>query len=101
MVKSVEIDPYFNPLDKSKKGEENSFRGAVIHNETRENVMELRPVVQVQLKTVYGNTLVYPANESAETFAALAKTKTLSHADLCKIESLGFRIEQTHAEWVR
>jgi len=54
-------------------------------------------LVKIEVKSVYGNSLIYPANEAAEIFASLAGTKTLSRADLTKIVKLGFRVEQVHA----
>ena len=49
---------------------------------------------QVVIRNVYGNDLIYPANDEGRLFAAIAGTKTLSKTDLARIEQLGFRIEQ-------
>lgn len=48
--------------------------------------------VQVFHKSVYGNTLVYPANTQAKLFAKLAGTKTFNPAQLATIKQMGFAI---------
>ena len=53
--------------------------------------------IQICIKSVYGNTLIYPACPKAELFAKLTGKKTFSHADLIHIEALGFLIEQVPA----
>ncbi len=54
-------------------------------------------VLQVQVKNVYGKATVYPANENAEFFAAIAGTKTLSTVVLAYARRLGFDIKQVEA----
>lgn len=51
-------------------------------------------VIEVEVRNVYGNTTIYPANQAAGLFAALAGKKTLSNVDLIKIQALGFVIEE-------
>lgn len=51
--------------------------------------------VIVQIKSVYGNELIYPINTTAQQFAKLVGKKTLSRADLQIIKSLGFEIEHS------
>lgn len=46
----------------------------------------------VKIKEVYGQRTVYPVCATAQKLAELAGTKTLTHAALQKIESLGFVI---------
>ena len=53
------------------------------------------PVVLVEVRSVYGNTTIYPANPAAERFAAIAGKKTLSNTDLMNIQALGFVIEES------
>lgn len=48
--------------------------------------------VQIYTRNVYGQPKVYPANEQAEIFAALAGTKTFSRLQLVLIEKLGYTI---------
>lgn len=54
-------------------------------------------VLQVQVKNVYGKATVYPANETAELFAAIAGTKTLAPVVLAYARRLGFDIQQVEA----
>ena len=54
-------------------------------------------IVQVQVKNVYGKATVYPANETAEIFAAIAGTKTLAPLVLAYARRLGFDIQQVEA----
>ena len=49
--------------------------------------------IQVRLKSVYGNDLIYPACTRAKIFTDLTGKKTLSRYDLNHIETLGFKIE--------
>ncbi len=57
--------------------------------ETTNNQMQ----VIVKEKSVYGNILVYPANEKAQIFANLIGKKTFTDFDLKCIKSLGFEVE--------
>lgn len=50
-------------------------------------------VVQVNLKSVYGEVKAYPANEAAKLFADLAGTKTLTMEALRKIKALGYEVK--------
>lgn len=49
--------------------------------------------ITIEVKDVYGNKTVYPACKLSESFAKLAGTKTLTHAALSIIESMGYTIE--------
>ena len=48
--------------------------------------------VLIEIKNVYGNELIYPANDTADKLANLAGKKTLSRVDLAIIKNLGFDI---------
>lgn len=48
--------------------------------------------IKVEVRSVYGNSLVYPACPDARRFADIAGTKTLNHSVLCLIEALGYTI---------
>jgi hypothetical protein len=50
-------------------------------------------ILKLRLKNVYGNELIYPANQVAETFAALIGKKTFDKRDLENIKKLGFTLE--------
>lgn len=54
-------------------------------------------VMLVKLVNVYGVQKIYPANEVAEFFAAIAGTKTLSGAVVTYAAKLGFKVEQAEA----
>jgi hypothetical protein len=49
--------------------------------------------IQVIIKTVYGNDLVYPWCTVASTFCALLGTKTLTSRNITHIKDLGYKIE--------
>jgi hypothetical protein len=50
--------------------------------------------ITVQVKHVYGTPTAYPLCQAAKVFAQIAKTKTLTAADLHRIKALGFSIIQ-------
>ena len=54
--------------------------------------------VTVEIKEVYGKELIYPVCEKAQTFAMLAKKKTLDRNDIQKIKFLGFEVELKQKE---
>lgn len=49
--------------------------------------------IQVFVRQVYGNALIYPANESARVLAQLTGTKTLTTAQLELARDLGCTLE--------
>lgn len=53
--------------------------------------------IQIKIKSVYGNQLIYPANDTAEKFTTLLGKKTFTQTELEIIKSLGFHIEQVNA----
>lgn len=55
--------------------------------------------VKVQVRSVYGKDLVYPANALAESFTQLTGQKTFSHAQLQVIECMGFEVTSKATEW--
>ena len=50
-------------------------------------------ILQVEIRNVYGNEAIYPANDAAATFAAIAGTKTLRRETITLAKSLGFTVE--------
>lgn len=50
--------------------------------------------VEIEVRSVYGNTLIYPANDAARLFAQIAGKKTLDRQDLNLIRALGFEVQQ-------
>lgn len=53
--------------------------------------------IQVTIKTVYGNELIYPVDNNARYFTELVKAKTLTRRHLEIIKALGFEIELINA----
>jgi len=51
-------------------------------------------VIEIEVRNVFGNFTIYPANENAELIAAIAGTKTLTNAALAYAERLGFTIRE-------
>jgi hypothetical protein len=49
----------------------------------------------VKIKSVYGNDMIYPVNDTAQKFANLIGKKTFSKVDLAIISNLGYKITQT------
>jgi hypothetical protein len=52
--------------------------------------------IQVQIRTLYGNRVIYPACEVSRNFARIAGTKTLTPLTLRQIQALGYEIEETY-----
>lgn len=48
--------------------------------------------LKLQIKSVYGNDLIYPICEQSKLFAQLINKKTFSYGDLRLIERLGYLI---------
>ena len=47
----------------------------------------------VKIKSVYGNETVYPVCETAQTFAKMLNTKTLTREALRHIKALGYSVQ--------
>jgi hypothetical protein len=47
----------------------------------------------IEVRDVYGKSLIYPVDGNALLFAALTGKKTFSKYDMLKIEKLGFNIK--------
>lgn len=48
--------------------------------------------ITVEIKSVYGNTTIYPVCEKAKIFAKLVGQKTLTQANINNIKDLGYAI---------
>jgi hypothetical protein len=57
-----------------------------------EFVMSRPPSIEVRVKDVYGNQMIYPVCDAAKVFAAIAGTKTLTQQTLLLIKQLGYDI---------
>lgn len=51
-------------------------------------------IVEVAIKSVYGNELIYPVGSTAKLFADMTGKKTLSRQNLEAIRLLGFTVQQ-------
>jgi hypothetical protein len=49
--------------------------------------------IQIEIRNVYGNEAIYPANQVAKTFAIIAGTKTLKRETIKLAQSLGYTVE--------
>jgi len=54
-------------------------------------------VLKVKVKNVYGNDLIYPANEAAEKLCRMLGKKTVGHFELKIMQELGFTVEQVES----
>lgn len=55
--------------------------------------METTNALLIEVRSVYGNETIYPANKAAETFAKIAGTKTLKRETIALAMSLGYTVE--------
>jgi hypothetical protein len=49
-------------------------------------------IILVDIRNVYGQETIYPANQNADIFASIAGTKTLTKRTLQYAEQLGYTI---------
>lgn len=49
--------------------------------------------IKVNVKSVYGNTMVYPICDDAKRFASIANTQTLTSSTVALIKGLGYTIQ--------
>lgn len=49
--------------------------------------------ITVKIKHIYGNETVYPVCDTAQTFARMLNTKTLTREALKHIKALGYTIQ--------
>jgi hypothetical protein len=56
--------------------------------------------ILVSIRDQYGAQVIHPVCEKAKAFAALARTKTLTHEAIKQIKALGYQIDvqQTPAQ---
>jgi hypothetical protein len=48
--------------------------------------------ITVQIRTVYGNEMIYPVDNNARVFCFLTGKKTLNRRDISKIKELGYAV---------
>lgn len=54
--------------------------------------------VQVQIKSIYGNEMIYPVCEAAKVFASMVGQKTLTRRDIDHIKKLGYTVDVVQAQ---
>lgn len=62
--------------------------------------MEQNMIVEVQLKSVYGNNLMYPVNTTARIFAKMLGVKTFNRAQVQGMRDLGYTVGHVAMEVV-
>lgn len=56
--------------------------------------------ILIRIESKYGRKLLYPANDTAQAFAAIAGQKTFATDTLEKIEGLGYKLQvQAETDW--
>lgn len=58
------------------------------------NPMAVFPTIEIEVKSVFGKTTIYPANEAAELLAKIAGTVTLTDKALALAEQMGFTVKE-------
>jgi len=53
----------------------------------------MNTILEVQVKSVYGQERIYPINDQAKKIAKLLNRKTLTSEDLGVLKSIGFEIK--------
>ena len=56
-------------------------------------------VIEIEVRTVYGNDLIYPVNEAAKVLANLAGKKTLSAANIRDACKLGLEVVEVNRKY--
>lgn len=56
-------------------------------------------IIEVEVKNVYGNSLIYPANDAAKALARIAGKKTLSVADLQNASAIGLEVVEINRNY--
>jgi len=56
-------------------------------------------IIQVEVKNVYGKTMIYPVNEAAQILASIAGTKTLSVQNIEYACALGLEVSEVHKNY--
>jgi hypothetical protein len=53
-------------------------------------------ILEVTIKKIWGNRVIYPANEAAHHFARVARTKTLTPQTLRQAQLMGYEIHEVY-----
>lgn len=66
-----------------------------IGKRNKENVMR----IEIEVREVYGNTLLYPMNDAAKALARIAGTKTISAANVKDACALGLEVYEVRRNY--
>lgn len=55
-------------------------------------------IIEVEIRNVYGNSLLYPVNATAKLFAKLLSVKTFNRDQVAGMRALGYTVGQVVAE---
>lgn len=56
-------------------------------------------VIEIEVRSVYGNDLIYPVNDGAKALARIAGKKTLSISDLQNANSIGLEVVEVKGNY--
>jgi hypothetical protein len=56
-------------------------------------------VIEIEVRSVYGNDLIYPVNDGAQALARIAGKKTLSVSDLQNASSIGLEVVEVNRNY--
>jgi hypothetical protein len=57
-----------------------------------------QPTITVERREQYGSPVYFPVCPAAQTFAAIAKTKTLTPQAIAQIKTLGYTVTVKHPQ---
>lgn len=57
-----------------------------------------QPTITIERRDQYGATVYHPVCPAAQTFAAIAKTKTLTPQAIAQIKTLGYAVTVKHPQ---
>jgi hypothetical protein len=57
-----------------------------------------QPTITLEMRAQYGAPAYFPVCPAAQTFAAIAKTKTLTPQAIAQIKTLGYTVTVKHPE---
>jgi hypothetical protein len=59
----------------------------------------MRNVIEIEVRSVYGNSLIYPVNDAAKALARIADKKTLSVQNIKDACALGLEVVEVNRNY--
>jgi hypothetical protein len=59
---------------------------------------QMDKIIEVEIRNVYGNNLLYPVNETAKQFAKLLGVKIFNREQVAGMRALGYTVGQVMVE---